>query len=101
MGIVTRRTVFDDPFACPIGDAFTVGAAHPIFFLSEMALTAHLVAVVHVYLHTLFGLQEITLILFVAGKTRQGVFLAAVIQEDITVSHFSGACNGDLCIIMA
>ena len=55
MGIVTGSAVFDHPLAGPIGNALTVGTTHPIFFLSEMALTAHLVAVIHVHFHALFG----------------------------------------------
>jgi len=69
MGIVTGDTVFDHSFAGPVRDAFTVGTTHPIFFLSEMALPAHLIAVVHVDLDPLFGCQKITLILFMTGKT--------------------------------
>jgi hypothetical protein len=69
MGIVTKCTVFDDPFASPVGGSLAVCAAHPIFFLSEMALTAHLVAVIHVQFQSLFSHQEITLISLVTCKT--------------------------------
>jgi hypothetical protein len=67
--IVTRRTVFNDPLACPVRDALTVGTAHPIFLLSEMTLSTHLVYVIHINLCTFFGHQKITLIFFMAGKT--------------------------------
>ena len=100
VGIVTGRTVFDDPFACPVGDAFAVGTAHPIFFLSEMALAAHLVAVIHIHFHAPFGYQKITLILFVTGKTGQGFILPAMNQDDITMGHFSGLCNRDFFIVV-
>ena len=69
MGIVTGRTVFDDPLSGPVGDALAVCPAHPIFFLSEMALAAQLVAVIHVHFHTPFGLKEITRILFMTRET--------------------------------
>jgi hypothetical protein len=68
MGIVTGGAVFNHPLAGPVGDAFAVSTTHPIFFLSEMALTAHLVAVVHIGFHALFGYQKITLIFVVTGK---------------------------------
>ncbi len=55
MGIVTGGAVFNHPLAGPEGDAFAVSAAHPILLLPEMALTAHLVAVVHIDFHALFG----------------------------------------------
>ena len=55
MGIVTGSAVFNHPLAGPVGNAFSVGTTHPIFFLPEMALAAHLVGVIHVYLHALFG----------------------------------------------
>ena len=69
MGIVTGSAVFNHPLAGPVGNAFSVGTTHPIFFLPEMALTAHLVGVIHVYLHALFGHQKITLIFVVTGIT--------------------------------
>jgi len=69
MGIVTGGAVFNHPLAGPEGDAFAVSAAHPILLLPEMALTAHLVAVIHVHFHALFGHQKITLIFVVTGIT--------------------------------
>lgn len=69
MGIVTRRAVPDDALAGPVGDALAVGTAHPVFFLPEMALAAHLVTVIHIDFRTLLGHQKITLILFVTCKT--------------------------------
>jgi hypothetical protein len=66
---VTGRTGSDDPLASPVGDAFAMGTSHPIFVLSEMALTAELVAVIHIYFLVLFGQQKITLILFMTGET--------------------------------
>ena len=59
---MTTGAVFNHPLAGPEGDALAVGATHPVFFLSEMALAAHLVAVIDVYFHALFGYQKITLI---------------------------------------
>ena len=55
MGIVTGRTVLNDPFARPVGQALAVGAAGPVFFLSEMALAAQLIAVIHINFDTCFG----------------------------------------------
>jgi hypothetical protein len=46
-----------------------MGTSHPIFVLSEMALTAELVAVIHIYFDTIFGHQKIALILFMTGET--------------------------------
>ena len=69
MGIVTGHTVFNDPPAGPVIDALAVGAAYPIFFLSEMALTAHLVAVIQINLHTFFSQQKVALIFIMTGKT--------------------------------
>jgi hypothetical protein len=69
MRIVAGCTVFDDPPTRPVGDTFAVGSAGPIFFLSEMALAAHLIAVIHIYFRTLFGYQKIPLIFFVACIT--------------------------------
>ena len=69
MRVMTGCTVFDDPLARPVGDALAVGATGPILFLPEMALAAHLVAVIHIYLRSLFGYQKITFISFVAGIT--------------------------------
>ena len=69
MGVVTSGAVFNHPLAGPIGDAFAVGTTHPIFFLSEMALAAQLVRVIHVHFHALFGYQKITLIFVVTGIT--------------------------------
>jgi hypothetical protein len=66
---MTGSAVFDNPPARPVGNAFAVSAAHPIFFLSEMALAAHLVAVIHIYFRTLFGHQKISLISFVTCIT--------------------------------
>jgi hypothetical protein len=69
VGIVTGGAVFNHPLTGPIGDALAVGTTHPIPFLPEMALSAHLVAVVHIDFHALFGYQKITLIFIVTGKT--------------------------------
>ena len=52
---MTKRTIADDPLADPVGDALAVGTAHPIFFLSEVALAAHLIAVIHINFQTGFG----------------------------------------------
>ena len=69
MGVVTSGAVFNHPLAGPIGDALAVGTTHPIFFLPEMALAAHLVGVIHIHFHALFGYQKITLIFVVTGIT--------------------------------
>ena len=72
MGIVTTGAVFNYPRAGPERNAFAMGTAHPIFFLPEVALAAHLVAVVHIDFRALFGDQKITLIFLVAGIAGQG-----------------------------
>jgi hypothetical protein len=64
---MTRRTGLDHPRACPVGDSLAVRTAHPIFFLSEVALTAHLIAVIHICFRSFFGHQKIAVILFVTG----------------------------------
>ena len=69
MGIMTTSAVFNHPLAGPVGDAFAVGTTHPVFFLPEVALAAHLVAVIHIDFRTLFGYQKITLIFFMTGIT--------------------------------
>ena len=69
MGIVTGGAIFNDPPAGPVADAFAVCAANPVFFLSEMALSAQFVAVVHIHFDARFGYQRIPIVLFVTGKT--------------------------------
>ena len=66
---MTAGTVFNYPLASPVRDSLAVGAAHPVFFLPEVALTAQLIAVIHIHLHALFGLQKVTLFFVVAAKT--------------------------------
>lgn len=93
MGIVTRDTVFNDAFAGPVGNSFAVGAANPVFLLSEMTLAAHLVAVIHVDLNFRFGYQVITFVFFVTGIAGHLLYLTGVIQADFTMGHFSGLRN--------
>ena len=100
MGIVAGYTVFDDPLAGPVRNALAVGTAHPVFFLSEMALRAHLVAVIHIHFDTGFGFQRITFLKIMTCKTGQGFFPTAMIQLDITMGHFSSPGNTDRFIIM-
>jgi hypothetical protein len=66
---VTAGAVFNHPLAGPVGNALAVGTTHPVFFLSEMALPAHLIGVIHVHFDALFGHQKITLIFVVTGIT--------------------------------
>ena len=98
---MTAGAVFNHPLAGPVGDALAVGATHPVFFLPEVALAAHLVAVVHIDFRALFGYQKITLILFMTGIAGQGPCLAAVIQNDFTVGDFSSPRHLDRFIIVA
>ncbi len=70
---MTGRTVLDDPFTNPVGYSLPVGSTHPIFALSEMALGAHLIAVIHIDFHTRFGYEKITLILIMTRKTGKGL----------------------------
>jgi hypothetical protein len=100
MGIVTSGAIFDHPLTGPVGDAFTVGATYPVFFMPEVALTAHLVAVIHIDFGALFGYQEITLIFVMAGITGQGACLAAMIQGNLTMGNFSGSGDPDRFIIV-
>jgi hypothetical protein len=65
-----------------------------------MALAAHLVAVIYIDLHALFGYQKITLIFFMTGITGQGSRLAAMIQDNFTMGHFSGPRDPDRFVIM-
>jgi hypothetical protein len=69
MRIVTGGAVFNHPLAGPVGNALAMSTTHPIFFLSEMALAAQLVGVIHVHFHALFGHQKIALIFVVTGIT--------------------------------
>jgi len=69
MRVMAGGAVFDDPLARPIGDALAVSTSHPILFLPEMALTAHLIAVIHIYFRSLLGYQKITFIFIVACIT--------------------------------
>jgi hypothetical protein len=69
MGIMTRRAVLHNPRAGPVGEALAVSTAHPIFMLSEMALSAHPVTVIHIHFQSFFGHQIIAFIFVMAGKT--------------------------------
>ena len=68
MGVVAGRAIFDYPPARPVGNAFAVCAANPVFFLPEMALSAQFIAVVHIHFDARFGYQKIPIVLFVTGK---------------------------------
>ena len=68
MGVVAGRAIFDDPSTRPVGNTLAVCAANPVFFLSEMALSAQFVAVVHIHLDARFGYQRIPVVFFVTGK---------------------------------
>jgi hypothetical protein len=52
---VTTGAVFNHPPAGPVGDALAVGTTHPVFFLPEVTLAAHLVTVIHIDFRALFG----------------------------------------------
>ena len=69
MRIVAAGAVFDHPLAGPVRDALAMGTTHPVFFLSEVALATHLVAMIHIDFRTLFGYQKVALIFFVTGIT--------------------------------
>ncbi len=69
MGVVTRGAALYDPLTGPRGDTLAVGATHPILFLSEMALTTHLIGVIHIHTYPFFNNQKVTLLLIMAGKT--------------------------------
>ncbi len=97
---MTGRTGSDDPLASPVGDAFAMGTSHPIFVLSEMALSADLVAVIHIYFDALFGHQKIALILFMTGETGKRSILATMNQGDIAMGHFSGLGNCNFFVIV-
>ena len=101
MGIVTSGAVFNHPLAGPVGDTLAVSATHPVSFLPEMALAAHLVAVIHIDFCTLFGYQKIPFIFFVAGIAGQGPRLGAVIQGYLTMGDFSGLRDPDRFVIVA
>ena len=49
---MTTGTISHHPFSSPICIAFAVGAAQPIPFLTKMALTAELVAMIKIDLLT-------------------------------------------------
>ena len=66
---MTGDTALDDPLAGPVGNALAVGTARPVFFLSEMALAAQLVAVIHIHSDTRLGFQRIALLLVMTRKT--------------------------------
>ena len=65
-----------------------MGTTHPVFALSEMALSAHPEAVIHIDDHTRFGYEEITIILIMTRKTGQGFLQPAVNEGDIPMGHF-------------
>jgi hypothetical protein len=101
MGVMASGAVFNHSLAGPVRDAFAVGTTHPVFFLPEVALTAHLVAVIHIDFRALFGYQKITFIFFVTGITGQRPCLAAMIQDNFTMGNFSGPRDPDRFVIMA
>jgi len=67
MGVVARGAILDDPLARPMSDTLTMGATGPVLFLSEVTLSAHLVAMVHVDFSTRFGYQEVACVFFMTG----------------------------------
>ena len=93
--------VFHHPLPGPVRDALTVRTAHPVFFLPEVTLAAHLVAVIHIDFGALFGYQKITLIFFVTGITGKRPRLAAVIEGDFSVGDFSGPRNLNRFVVVA
>jgi hypothetical protein len=97
---MTTGAVFNHALSGPIGDAFTMGTPYPVFLLPEVALTAHLIAVIHIDLGALFGDQKISFFFVVTGITGQGPRLAAVIEDNFAMGDFSGVCNPDRFIIM-
>ena len=101
MGIVAGSTIFNDPLTGPVRDSLAVGATDPIFFLPEMALTAHLVAVVHINLGARLGDEVIARILFMTGVAGKRFVLSPVIEHDIPVGNFSSLYLIDPFIIVA
>ena len=97
---MTAGTVFNHPSAGPVRDALAVGTANPVFFLPEVALTAQLVAVIHIHFHAIFGFQKITLFFAVAAETGQGPRLAAVRKDNFTMGDLGSVCNPDRFVIM-
>ena len=97
---MAEGTVLHDPSAGPVGDPFAVGAPYPVFFLPEMALTAHLITVIHIDFCPLFSYQKVTLILCMAGKTVQRFVFRAMCQDDITMGHLRGPVNPDLLVVV-
>ena len=97
---MTGCTVFDDPSTRPVSQALAVGSAHPVFFLSEMALAAQLVAVIHVDPGSLFNHEEIALVFFMAGKTVKGFLLPTVHQGNVAMGHFCSLRNFDFLVVV-
>ncbi len=97
---MTGRAVFDDALARPVGDPLAVGAPDPVDLLSEVALAAYLVGVIHRRLDALFRFQQVPIALFVACKTGQRP-LPAMIQRDIPVGRLRGPFNRDFFVVVA
>lgn len=89
------------PLTGPVGYTLAVGTTHPIPFLSEMALTAHLIGVIHFYFCPLLGIQKITFILVMTCKTLQGFIFRAMYQNDIAMGHLRGLVNWGFVVVMA
>ena len=66
-----------------------------------MALTAHLVTVIHINFRSSLGHQKITLLLVVTGIAGERFLRAAMIQTDISVGHFGSVGDTDRFVIMA
>ena len=98
---MTGYAAFNDPIARPVRDTLTVGTAHPVFSLSEMALTAHLVAVIHIDFGALLGDQKIAFFFVVTGITGQRFLRAAMIQTNLSMRHFGSVGDTDRFVIMA
>jgi len=67
--------------------------ADPILFLSEMALPAQLVTVIHVHFCTFFSNQNIPVVLVVTRKTGQLFDLVPMVESDVSMGCFH--CIGD------
>ncbi len=78
-----------------------MGTAHPVFFLPEMALAAHLVTVIHIYFRSGFGHQKITLLLVMTRIAGQRFIRTAMIQSDITMGYFGSIGDTDRCVVVA
>ncbi len=98
---MTGGTTGDDPLARPVRDPFAMSTTNPVAFLSEVALAAELVTVVHVHPGSLFNHEKITLIFFMTGKTVKGFLLSTVYKRNIAMGHFLSLRDLDVLIVVA